>query len=144
MNVGKIKVFRWFKSKLIRWYLNSNTNKLNSSLNEEQQSCIKIVKLLASQSESEILMAPISEKFYIKNGEIFIIIAISKISIINSVYHYDISTNEKMDREIYRVMRRVLENRRNKLEIEMRSKVKKSLSGIATQLSTRFNNKGEV
>ena len=144
MNVGKIKVFRWFKSKLIRWYLNSNNNKLNSSLNEEQQSCIKIVKLLASQSESEILMAPISEKFYIKNGEIFIIIAISKISIINSVYHYDISTNEKMDREIYRVMRRVLENRRNKLEIEMRSKVKKSLSGIASHLSTRFNNKGEV
>lgn len=144
MNVGKIKVFRWFKSKLIRWYLNSNNNKLNSSLNEEQQSCIKIIKLLASQSESEILMAPISEKFYIKNGEIFIIIAISKISIINSVYHYDISTNEKMDREIYRVMRRVLENRRNKLEIEMRSKVKKSLFGIAEHLSTKFNKKGEV
>ena len=93
------------------------------SLNDEQLSGIRIVKLMAAQSESEILMAPISEKYYIKNKEIFIVVEANRVTIINSVYHYDIYTNEDITNYLSFFLRRVIEIRRARLERQMRSKI---------------------
>jgi len=113
------------------------------SLNDEQRSGIRIVKMLAAQPESEILMAPLSEKYYIKNLEIFIMVESNRITIINSVYHYDIYTNENMTNYLSFFLRRVIEIRRAKMEKLMLAKIEKSLGHILEDLDTKFNKKGE-
>ena len=142
----KTNVLRWFKYRAIRLYL--KTPKLEKKfsvahLNAEQQAGIKIVKRLAVHPDSEILMAPISEKYYIQNGEIFIVIEMNQISIINSVYHYDIYNNHKVTDHIINFMRRIIERRRSEMEAAMRSKIQRSLSHILEDIDTRLNKKGE-
>ena len=75
----KNRILRWFKYKTTRFYLGylrmtGITKMLESSeLNDEQRIGVKIVKMLAVQKDSEILMAPISNRYFIKNEEILIV-----------------------------------------------------------------------
>jgi hypothetical protein len=116
----------------------------SSELNDEQRAGVKIVKMLAVQKDSEILMAPISNRYFIKNEEIFIVLDINRISIINSVYHYDIYINQNTNDHLVDFMRRIIEKRRTLMEKEMRSKIEKSLDHIVIHLTEKFNKKGEA
>jgi hypothetical protein len=110
----------------------------SADLSAEQQSCVKIIKLLATDSDSEILMAPISEKYYIRKDEIFIVIDRNIVSVINSVYHYDFSFSDKLHGHLTSFLRRVIENRRVKMEATMRSKIQRSLTHIYDDLCKKY------
>lgn len=110
----------------------------DSKLNDEQRLGIKIVKLLASKADSEILIAPISDRYYLKNGDLFVIVSNQQISIINSVYHYDIYNTDEINRHVIKYLRRVIENRRLRFEEQMRSKIERSLSNILVNLNEKF------
>ncbi len=105
-----------------------------SDLTDEQRTGLKIIKMLASRSDSEILIAPISEKYYVKNGDIFIVIDRDQVSILNSVYHYDLRFSDKVHGHLTFFLKRVIENRRSKMESTMRAKVQRSLTHIYSEL----------
>lgn len=138
---------RWLKYRCVRLYIRLTTFKRamdSYTLNEEQKNGIRIAKILAVQPSSEILMAPISDRYFIKNQEIFIVIDLNRITIINSVYHYDIYISDRTTEQLILFIRRIIEKRRNLMEKEMLSKIEKSLDHIVINLTEKFNKKGEA
>jgi hypothetical protein len=143
----KNKLFRWFKYRLTRLYLKIIGVKLSldsTILNDEQKKGVRIVKMLATDKDSEILMAPISNRYFIKNDEIFVVLDLYRITVINSVYHYDIHVTENTSSELAAFMRRIIEKKRSLMEKEMRAKIEKSLDHIVVHLTEKFNKKGEA
>jgi len=141
---SRVKTFFKYKSRRIYLKLSVNTLDIDiSKLSEEQRAGIQIVKVLARNAESEILVAPISDRYYIRNGEFFIIVSYQQISIINSVYHYDIFNTESINRHIMRYLRRVMENRRSKMEQEVMNKIQKSLTTILIDIHMKLNDNQE-
>lgn len=112
-----------------------------TTLSDEQQYGLKIIKLLASDSDSDIFMAPISEKYFIKSGETLVIFCGGQVSILNTIYHYDITYGDRAYIHILSYIRRIMERRRNKVENEARAKIKKSLSHVYSDLQTRMGPK---
>jgi hypothetical protein len=137
-----MRIAKYFKRKLkyfsAKTYLKvASFSKLidDADLTVEQRTGLKIIKMLASRAESEILIAPISEKYYVKNRDIFIVIDRNHVSIINSVYHYDLRFSDRVHGHLTSFLRRVIENRRSKMEATMRAKVQRSLAHIHAELS---------
>lgn len=140
------RLFRAIRYKIRKFYVLKigNRDRLKTDLlNEEQKKGVNIFKTLAVQPDSEILMAPLSGKYYIRNEEIFIVLDLNRLSVINSVYHYDIYYNEAETRYLANYIRRIIERRREKLEKKMRSKIDKSLSHLESDVKNKFNKKGE-
>lgn len=140
------KLFRAIRYRIRKFYVLKfgNRDRLKTDLlNEEQKKGVNIFKTLAVQPDSEILMAPLSGKYYIRNEEIFIVLDLNRLSVINSVYHYDIYYNEAETRYLANYIRRIIERRREKLEKKMRSKIDKSLSHLESDVKNKFNKKGE-
>jgi hypothetical protein len=136
-----MRITKYFKRKLkyfsAKTYLRvTSFSKLIDTvdLTVEQRTGLKIIKMLASQADSEILIAPISEKYYVKNRDIFIVIDREQVSILNSVYHYDLRFSDKVHSHLTSFLKRVIENRRSKMETMMRAKVQRSLTHIYTEL----------
>lgn len=99
-------------------------------MNPDQEKCFGIIRNLAAKPESELMIAPISQKFYIRYGDIFVIVERGTVSIINGVYHYDISVSDDLNSKITTFLYKVIERRRAALEAEVRSKIDRSLDYI--------------
>lgn len=99
-------------------------------MTSDQEKCFGIIRNLSAKAESELMIAPISQKFYIRNGDIFVIVERGTVSIINGVYHYDISVNDDLNSKITTFLYKVIERRRAALEAEVRSKIDRSLDYI--------------
>lgn len=99
-------------------------------MTSDQEKAFGIIRSLSSKPESELMIAPISEKFFIRNGDIFVIIERDMVSIINGVYHYDIPMSDGLSTKIRTFLYRVIERRRSVLENEVRSRIDRSLEYI--------------
>lgn len=102
----------------------------NRRMNSDQEKCFGIIRNLAAKSDSELMIAPISQKFYIRYGDIFVIVERGTVSIINGRYHYDISVTDDLNGKITSFLYKVIERRRAALEAEVRSKIDRSLDNI--------------
>lgn len=93
---------------------------------------IFIVKRLISELPSELSLAPISGKYYLKNQkkDIFAIISQKSISIINGKYHYDFSISDYQYGNLISMFNNRIERDRLKMENEIRSKIERSLDQI--------------
>jgi hypothetical protein len=148
MKKGLFEIGKRIKYKAFRAYLKMPFSKRfdESKLNDEQRAGIKIVKTLAVQPSSEILLAPISNKYYIENDEVFVIVSEGKVSIINSVYHYDIYNTDGVSSHLIQFINQVIEKRSLSVERRVRAKIEKSLGTVLEDLNVKFkqNKKGEV
>lgn len=129
---------KWFLMKL-KWRYLRNYSKMQKKMefaggqgkfSPEQIKGFGIVKNLAMRQEAEILIAPLSNKIYIKDGDLNIIVERGQMSIINGVYHYDISMNDNISDQVFRYLYRIIDRRRIKMEVEMRAKIERSLDYI--------------
>lgn len=133
-------IFRWIQFRYLRKRVKlASVFDGEHKKNPKQILAIKMVKLVASKVDSEILITPLSNKYYIRNGDIFIILECNMISIINTVYHYDIYINESIKSNLTSYLSRIVEHRRSKMEDEMRAKVQKSLQHILDSALFKFN-----
>ena len=114
-----------------------------SKLSQAQQTGLKIIKHLSSKAESEIIMDPITDKYYIKNTDIFIIIDRRAVLIINSKYSYDLNYDDRVYCHIVSHVRRVIGNRRASMESMIRAKIQHSLETIYTDL-TNGNRESDI
>lgn len=99
---------------------------------EFEKECIAICKALINQPDSVLLMSPLSGKRFIKSddNQLFIIIEIGTITIVNHQYSYNIKVWGKVLDRIINMFDIEVEKRRTEMEMEIRSNVKHSLSNI--------------
>ena len=104
---------------------------------EEEKITVEICKKLISDSESELTYAPISGKRFIKNESkhMFVVIEHHTINLINHVYSYSVYLSKNSDyNEIVVSFDKILEDKRQCLEDEIRSNIQHSLQTILKKL----------
>ena len=99
---------------------------------EYEKESLSICKNLMNKDNSKLLISPISQKRYIKNDEkkIFIIIEGKTLTIVNHNYSYNIELLSKSYDRLVIIFDNEVEKRRQKMEDEIRSNVKHSLTNI--------------
>ncbi len=103
-------------------------------ITETQELAIKIFEKSLLKQDVELLMAPLSLTYYIHSDDIFIIMDGTDLKIINGKYEYHISLNEKIHNKLAMKFKRVLENKRKRMEQEMLSNTRRSLQNILQDL----------
>ena len=104
---------------------------------EEVDTCINIVLKVLDYPDTDLVLAPISKKRFIvnKKRKISITIAERSVCIINHVYSYSVYLSKNSDyNEIVGSFDKILEDKRQCLEDEIRSNIQHSLQTILKKL----------
>lgn len=134
-------IMNFFKRKIFKGYISTKKNMAfldfipKPKLDDNQILGIGIFEKALVRPGVELLMAPLSETYYIESDDIFIILNGDGLKLINGVYQYRIDLPESSCRELSNKFRRVLENRRKKMEKKMLLKTQRSLKNILENLS---------
>ena len=105
---------------------------------EEESICYEICKKLISLKDSQLTIAPISNKRYIKNDnqKMFIVIENRMLTLINHIYSHNVYfESDEYLTEINQLIDNEVERKRLDLEKEIESNIKNSLKNILTKLS---------
>lgn len=112
-----------------------------STIPSTQRKAIEVVFELLKDKENELLIAPLSNKYYLKNDSINMLVTIFSIgerggfvNIINGKYHYDIFLNRFAYNYMLDRFMKVVDRHRNTMENEIRAKTDKSLETIYQSL----------
>lgn len=101
---------------------------------QNEKLAFSICRKLMTDEESVLMIAPLSNKKYIKNENenIFVVInpSIKEIMIINHVYSYTIFCEDRKFEKLIRFFDNQLEKRKIDLENEIMSNIKHSLENI--------------
>lgn len=117
-----------FKQKITKVYIPNN----------KEEKAIHIVKTLIKDETSVMLIAPISNKKYIKNEnrKMFVIMEDVNLTLASSkyMYYYDLTVNLKVASMLSKKFNNVLESRRNIMEKEMIEGVTSNLDFISKHM----------
>ena len=104
--------------------------------NDYEAESVAICRKLISKEDTVLLIAPISNKRYIKSddSQLFITMVDNQLNIINHQYSYSINIGRKAYHKIARLFDDEVESRRSEMESEIYSNVKHSLSNIYKNL----------
>lgn len=108
-------------------------------ITQEEIFCAKICMALIDLPGSSLTMSPISYKRFIKNKDknIFVIIENRQISLINHVYGYNlVIEDDDLYSNIIKKFDNTLEQKRLKLENEMRENIQHSLQVILEKITS--------
>lgn len=128
------------KRKIYKFWLKVNKSFERSDfipqvpITETQELALKIFEKSIVKNDTELLMAPLSLTYYVHTKDIFIIMDRGELRIINGRYEYHITINDKIFERLSDKFKRVMENKRKKMEQEMVSKTKRSLENILQDL----------
>lgn len=91
-----------------------------------------IFRKLILNSDTDMLISPISGKYYLKNvnKNILIVMSASNISIINHIFGYDVSIPSHLHDKLKEIFEEEVENRRWDMEEEYRKNVRHSLKQV--------------
>jgi hypothetical protein len=106
-------------------------------IDENERISSSICRKLINDENSKFLIAPLSQKRYIKNEvtQMFVVIHYNRINITNHVYNYDITISTQMSEKLNRIFDNKVEEERIKFEKEMYSQIKHSLKKILEKLT---------
>jgi len=130
---------RFFKRLWLRIYLKfksiSRTNMSSVDANEIKSSAI--CRKLIAHPDSTFLIAPLSQKRYIKNDSlgVFIVLSNNRINITNHVYNYDVNLNQTISDKLNGIFDKKVEALRLEFETEIKSQIKHSLTTILGKLT---------
>jgi hypothetical protein len=105
---------------------------------DEEIFASEICKKLITNPTSELIISPISHKRIIKNEEknMYVVMESYTIHLINHVYSYSVYLQETSKfMELTKIFDKVLEDRREILEHEIRKNIQHSLSNILDKLN---------
>lgn len=137
LNNMKHKIRRSLQFLAIKW-LRLLTPKDTREPSDYEKECIAVCKALISKADSILLISPISGKRYIKaeDSQLFVIIQLDQITIVNHTYSYNIIVWGKTQQLLVNIFDIEVEKRRDAMETEIRSNVKHSLSNIYKTLTS--------
>lgn len=100
--------------------------------NKYQMDAIKIFKSLLYNSDTLLLISPLSNKRYLKNDKKGLTIILDKntVNIINHIYSYSVVLDDPNVTQIVNLFNQEVERRRNEFEREITSNIKHSLKTI--------------
>jgi hypothetical protein len=130
---------RLFKRLGLRIYLKfksiSRTDMSSVDANEIKSSAI--CRKLISHPDSTFLIAPLSQKRYIKNDSlgVFIVLSNNRINITNHVYNYDVNLSQTISDKLNNIFDKKVERLRLEFETEIKSQIKHSLTTILGKLT---------
>jgi hypothetical protein len=130
---------RWLRYKVKK----RNNQKEIKTIDPIEQKGIEIFISLLKDKDSVLHVAPLSGERFIENPklEMFIILSYNKLTIINSVYQYDIRVTEKIEDQLQQQFNGVQEKRTQVVKRKSTTKVKQSLDTI---IDTLKNNKSNL
>lgn len=105
-------------------------------IDENEIKSSAICRKLMSHPDSKFMIAPLSQKRYVKNDTLgmFIVLSNSRINITNHVYNYDVSLTQVVFDKLNKTFDNKVESLRLSFETEMRSQIKHSLTTILEKL----------
>lgn len=130
---------RFFKRMRLKIYLKfKSISRINMSLidaNEVKSSAI--CRRLIAHPDSHFLIAPLSNKRYIKNDPLgmFIVLSNNRINITNHVYNYDVNLSQIIADKLDTMFDNKVEALRLSFELELKSQIKHSLTTILEKLT---------
>lgn len=132
------KILRRIK---VRWVLWSKKTSLMKTYEEEivsyEKTCFKICLKLISNPNSEFMIAPMSQKRYIKNDvfQIFVMMDSRRVEITNHVFNYNIKLSDRDWERLTYIFDTETEKRRMESENEVNSRITHSLDIVLERIS---------
>lgn len=135
-----VRLSRRIRVQLARFFRKISGESLTGKeLSENEKTAIRIFEKCVAREDSELLMAPLSDTFYVKTGEIYLILLNQELRIINGKYSYDFPLASGPCERMRKRFRITLEQRRKKMEEKIVAKTKKSLQDILNEVCDLSN-----
>jgi len=135
----------WLKKLLkrirVKWLLWTKKTSLMKTYQEEiasyERTCFKICLKLISNPNSEFMIAPMSQKRYIKNEEfeMFITMDFGRVEITNHIFNYNVKLSERDWQRLIYIFDLETEKRRIETEKEVSSQITNSLDKVLERLT---------
>jgi hypothetical protein len=95
-----------------------------------------LFRRLISDSKTDLLISPISGKYYLRNDDrkLLVVLGNMNISIINHIFGYDVSISLYLQENLKSIFNDEVENRRQKMEEEYRNNVRHNLQQVIKSL----------
>jgi hypothetical protein len=132
---------RFFSRLKLKFYLWTQKSHIAPTYQEEistyEKTCFKICLKLVNHKESEFMIAPLSDKKYIKNDilGIFITFSNKRVDITNHVYHYNVKLSDRDWTRLNFIFDKETDKRRIDMETQVNSQIKNSLSDVLERIS---------
>ena len=132
------KIFKRIK---VRWILWTKKTSLMKTYEEEvvsyERTCFKICLKPISNPNSEFMIAPMSQKRYIKNDifQIFVMMDPHRVEITNHVFNYNVKLSERDWQRLTYIFDTETEKRRMESENEVNSRITHSLDIVLERIS---------
>jgi hypothetical protein len=129
---------RFFKKQWFKIFVRLNrTIRPVVEIDENEKIAASICRKLINDQNSKFLIAPLSQKRYIRNEslQMFVILQEDRINITNHVYNYDLTVSYQLTQRLNRMFDNKVEEARLKFEKEIHSQVRHSLKKILEKLT---------
>ena len=136
----KKKIIRFFKRFKMKFYLWSKRSSLMKTYQEEittyEKTCFKICLKLISSPDSDFMIAPMSNKRYIRNNkfDMFVTMDYGRVEITNHVFNYNVKLSDRDWQRLTFIFDTETEKRRLGTEQEVSSQIKNSLEHVLEKL----------
>lgn len=136
----KKKIIRFFKRFKMKFYLWSKRSSLMKTYQEEittyEKTCFKICLKLISSPDSDFMIAPMSNKRYIRNNkfDMFVTMDYGRVEITNHVFNYNVKLSDRDWQRLTFIFDTETEKRRLGTEQEVSSQIKNSLQHVLEKL----------
>ena len=128
---------KFFKKLWFKIFLKVHSRVIPSiEFDDNERTSASICRKLINHQDSKFLIAPLSQKRYIKNEtlQMFVVLQDDRINITNHIYNYDITVPSQMTHKLNRMFDNKVEDARMKFEREMHSQIQHSLKKILEKL----------
>lgn len=132
------RIFKRIKLRLFLWHKKSALMKTyQEEVASYEKTCFKICLKLISNPNSEFMIAPMSEKRYIRNEkfQMFITMDFGRIEITNHVFNYNVRLSQRDWQRLVYIFDTETEKRRSEMEHEVNSQIKNSLYTVLERIS---------
>lgn len=122
--------------KLLRLAVKQKKTKIANSIeNDTQDLAYNIIKKSIANPEATLLIAPLTNVYYIQTDDLFIKILDTYVQIVNGKYFYHISMPQFLMDEIEKRFKLKVENQKKKIENKIISNTNSSLRNIFNDLT---------
>lgn len=138
----KSKIKRFFSRLKLKLYIwSKSSSKIIPTYQEEgptyEKTCFKICLKIIHHNDTEFMIAPMSDKRYLKNDQmgIFITMTERRVEITNHVYNYNVKLTERDWQRLTYIFDTETDKRRLSYESEINSQITNSLHNILERVS---------
>ena len=134
------KLQRFIKRLKLKFYLKMINTSIAPSIQEDvtpyEKDCFKICLKMINHIDSEFMIAPVSNKKYIRNDsvDIFITFYDNRVELTDHEYHYEVKLSQRNWSRLNYIYNRETEKRIVKMENKVNSQIKNSLHDVLTRI----------